>query len=145
MSLCCAIAKIPISNTMSFLINLFKSTTMAALTHLGLFNQSQQTHYSGQEEEEEHSSNYLLLITGPSLPTLSKHTSKKPSPIIDQDSSLCHCPICLDRLALGYHVFHIECLDDWVDEDHFTCPLCRSILFQNKDEKAIFKAIHELG
>ena len=155
------------------LINYFKSTTMAALTHLGLFNQSEQTHYSREEEEEEedHSPNYLLLINNPSpslipvpIHVVKTHIKKK-LPVLefsqfllhykqDQDSSVHNCPICLDcfesidqvrDLVNCDHVFHMECLDNWVNQGHFTCPLCRSMLFQEEDQSEILKAIHELG
>uniref|UniRef100_A0A7N0TKZ0 RING-type domain-containing protein n=1 Tax=Kalanchoe fedtschenkoi TaxID=63787 RepID=A0A7N0TKZ0_KALFE len=44
------------------------------------------------------------------------------------------CVVCLCELKKGEgvrrlecrHVFHKKCLDVWLDQLHFTCPLCRS-------------------
>ncbi|CAN0926998.1 RING-H2 finger protein ATL18 [Linum grandiflorum] len=47
------------------------------------------------------------------------------------------CSICLAeladtsacRLSRCKHVFHLECIEKWVERDHFTCPLCRNFIF----------------
>lgn len=48
------------------------------------------------------------------------------------------CSVCLGRIFQGdeirelcncCHVFHRECLDQWVDEKKVTCPLCRAALY----------------
>ncbi|XVF44651.1 hypothetical protein PTKIN_Ptkin02bG0140900 [Pterospermum kingtungense] len=48
------------------------------------------------------------------------------------------CSICLvelekedvvSQLQKCGHVFHMKCIEKWVERDHFTCPLCRSLLF----------------
>ena len=50
------------------------------------------------------------------------------------------CSICLlefekedmvSQLKKCGHVFHIKCIEKWLDRDQFTCPLCRSFLFAN--------------
>ncbi|KAM1054949.1 hypothetical protein FF1_002223 [Malus domestica] len=55
----------------------------------------------------------------------------------DHDSHTDTCIVCMDRVEGGQrvrelsncsHVFHKECLDAWIDEGQFTCPLCRSSL-----------------
>lgn len=33
------------------------------------------------------------------------------------------------RLAKCGHVFHMECLDKWVEYENYICPLCRSPIF----------------
>lgn len=47
------------------------------------------------------------------------------------------CSICLVEYAkedLVYrlhrcaHLFHVHCINSWLDRNHFTCPLCRSLL-----------------
>lgn len=46
------------------------------------------------------------------------------------------CTVCLDRLADGdavrklacRHVFHKDCLDGWLGQLSFSCPLCRAPL-----------------
>ncbi|KAJ6776592.1 RING ZINC FINGER PROTEIN-RELATED [Salix koriyanagi] len=51
------------------------------------------------------------------------------------------CSVCLDcihgrdevrKLCNCSHVFHLKCLDSWVDQAHVTCPTCRSMLFPEK-------------
>ncbi|KAG6756719.1 E3 ubiquitin-protein ligase ATL59-like [Populus alba x Populus x berolinensis] len=60
----------------------------------------------------------------------------------DQESM---CPVCLDciqerdevrELCNCSHVFHMKCLDSWVDQGQVTCPTCRSMLFPKKMEAA---------
>ncbi|XP_021297590.1 RING-H2 finger protein ATL18 [Herrania umbratica] len=50
------------------------------------------------------------------------------------------CSICLvefekedvvSQLHKCRHVFHMNCIEKWLDHDQFTCPLCRSFLFDN--------------
>ncbi|XP_039035324.1 RING-H2 finger protein ATL18-like [Hibiscus syriacus] len=50
------------------------------------------------------------------------------------------CSICLAELGKEDvvsqiqkcgHVFHMNCIEKWMERDHFTCPLCRSFLFPN--------------
>ncbi|KAJ6937592.1 hypothetical protein NC652_012039 [Populus alba x Populus x berolinensis] len=45
------------------------------------------------------------------------------------------CSICLvelekedmvSQLSRCMHVFHTDCIDKWIQRDHFTCPLCRT-------------------
>ncbi|XAR70118.1 hypothetical protein NMG60_11026878 [Bertholletia excelsa] len=54
----------------------------------------------------------------------------------EQDGEAC-CAACWDRIEGSHkirelcncrHVFHLQCLDRWVDEGQVTCPLCRSML-----------------
>ncbi|KAJ0974459.1 hypothetical protein J5N97_016424 [Dioscorea zingiberensis] len=54
------------------------------------------------------------------------------------------CGVCLSRLEqkdevreLGNcsHVFHMECIDKWVNIGHLTCPMCRSQLLPSKAKK----------
>lgn len=49
------------------------------------------------------------------------------------------CSICLgefereelvSRLPGCRHLFHAICITRWLDWDRFTCPLCRSLIFQ---------------
>lgn len=48
------------------------------------------------------------------------------------------CSICLaefdkedvvSKVSKCGHIFHMECIERWINSDHFTCPLCRSFLF----------------
>ncbi|XP_022762435.1 RING-H2 finger protein ATL18-like [Durio zibethinus] len=50
------------------------------------------------------------------------------------------CSICLvefekedvvSQLHKCGHLFHMNCIEKWLDRDQFTCPLCRSFLFAN--------------
>ncbi|KAL6004078.1 hypothetical protein ACLOJK_004625 [Asimina triloba] len=53
------------------------------------------------------------------------------------------CAVCLGDVEVGdeirelpncLHMFHVECLDKWVDQGQLTCPLCRSNLLPDCDE-----------
>ncbi|KAJ7954642.1 putative Ring finger protein [Quillaja saponaria] len=48
------------------------------------------------------------------------------------------CSVCLvefdrenvvNKLSRCGHVFHENCIQRWLDKNHFTCPLCRSFIF----------------
>ncbi|KAF9684748.1 hypothetical protein SADUNF_Sadunf04G0150600 [Salix dunnii] len=52
------------------------------------------------------------------------------------------CSICLvemeeedavSQLARCMHVFHMDCIDKWIQRDHFTCPLCRTSIDNDDD------------
>ncbi|KAH7277319.1 hypothetical protein KP509_39G045300 [Ceratopteris richardii] len=47
------------------------------------------------------------------------------------------CHVCLQEFQKGQevillpfcrHLFHRACLDPWLDQEHFTCPVCRTSL-----------------
>ncbi|KZV16142.1 RING/U-box superfamily protein [Dorcoceras hygrometricum] len=51
------------------------------------------------------------------------------------------CSICLmefekddlvNELPGCGHVFHVDCMEKWLDRFQFTCPLCRSMVLQNR-------------
>uniref|UniRef100_A0A3Q7ENS2 RING-type domain-containing protein n=1 Tax=Solanum lycopersicum TaxID=4081 RepID=A0A3Q7ENS2_SOLLC len=44
----------------------------------------------------------------------------------EKDDVVCELPRCK-------HVFHMECIEGWVERCQFTCPLCRSLLLQRQD------------
>ncbi|KAK9944452.1 hypothetical protein M0R45_010021 [Rubus argutus] len=46
------------------------------------------------------------------------------------------CSVCLvefededvvSQLSKCGHVFHMDCIEKWMERNHFTCPLCRSL------------------
>nr|XP_016509066.1 PREDICTED: RING-H2 finger protein ATL18-like [Nicotiana tabacum] len=39
----------------------------------------------------------------------------------EKENVVCELPSCK-------HVFHMECIERWVERGQFTCPLCRSLL-----------------
>lgn len=49
------------------------------------------------------------------------------------------CPICLETLSDTVtecnHSFHMKCIDEWVENDKDTCPICRAKLFTCKECK----------
>ncbi|KAI8553852.1 hypothetical protein RHMOL_Rhmol05G0048100 [Rhododendron molle] len=54
------------------------------------------------------------------------------------------CSVCLvefggedavSQLPHCGHVFHEECIQSWLDRNHFTCPLCRSSFLQTLNPK----------
>ena len=49
------------------------------------------------------------------------------------------CSVCLTEFTREHlvsqlhrcsHVFHLECIESWLQRNQFTCPLCRSFIFQ---------------
>ncbi|MCL7036590.1 hypothetical protein MKW94_005200 [Papaver nudicaule] len=85
-------------------------------------------------------STYMLEPLKEKLPViklgefLDKSTSSSSS--TNKDESVT-CTVCLNQLQIMEeirelsncsHVFHKECLDMWIDQYHFTCPLCRAKL-----------------
>ncbi|XP_075486526.1 E3 ubiquitin-protein ligase RHA1B-like [Primulina tabacum] len=51
------------------------------------------------------------------------------------------CSICLmefeaedlvNHLPKCGHVFHVDCMEKWLDRCQFTCPLCRSLVLQTR-------------
>ncbi|KAL4282250.1 hypothetical protein GQ457_03G004970 [Hibiscus cannabinus] len=58
----------------------------------------------------------------------------------DREDDAAVCSICLaefgdddvvSQIQKCGHVFHMNCIEKWMERDHFTCPLCRSFLFPN--------------
>jgi hypothetical protein len=49
------------------------------------------------------------------------------------------CPICLEALSDTItecnHSFHMKCIEEWIENDKDTCPMCRSKLFTCKECK----------
>ncbi|PIN12759.1 Anaphase-promoting complex (APC), subunit 11 [Handroanthus impetiginosus] len=54
------------------------------------------------------------------------------------------CSICLmefekedmvNKLPICGHLFHMDCLEKWLDRCQFTCPLCRSMLLHSTSSK----------
>ncbi|KAG9455560.1 hypothetical protein H6P81_000068 [Aristolochia fimbriata] len=52
------------------------------------------------------------------------------------------CSVCLmeygeeeevSRLPVCGHVFHVPCIERWMERDQFSCPLCRSPIFGSND------------
>jgi hypothetical protein len=64
--------------------------------------------------------------------------SRKPT----EDEMEKDCAICMEQFKVGDkyltpsscsagHLFHAECLKQWVDMRNFTCPMCRERLSHN--------------
>mmetsp|Transcript_27517 Transcript_27517/g.42309 ORF Transcript_27517/g.42309 Transcript_27517/m.42309 type:complete len:108 (+) Transcript_27517:83-406(+) len=72
-----------------------------------------------------------------------KSSTKQPNDTFDPNDSVV-CQICLDEMNPGQevswsknknccHVFHKECIVDWLAKDHNDCPCCRNA-FLKEDE-----------
>lgn len=157
---CVAAITIPKTIDFSILLNLLghlKFMIMVALTHLGLFNS-----IPPQENNSyENTTTYVLVEwPTPSLVPVPTHALmaaiKKRLPVIEhgeylnrngmhEEEEAAACSVCLSCIERSHeireltncsHVFHRECLDNWVDVGQVTCPLCRSMLFPPKGDKA---------
>ncbi|KAJ9546157.1 hypothetical protein OSB04_025864 [Centaurea solstitialis] len=69
------------------------------------------------------------------LPTLQFHdvaTKEAGNEVVDDACSICLVEFkgddTVSQLDKCQHVFHTCCIQRWLHEDHFTCPLCRSNL-----------------
>ncbi|KAJ8632466.1 hypothetical protein MRB53_025802 [Persea americana] len=107
-----------------------------ALFYLGLFNPTDFSpsweDHSGRASAGVHS----YESSSPITPEL----VKKSLPVVDftdDDDVESICAVCFSRLQMGHeirelwncsHVFHVGCLDKWVDQGHMTCPVCKSTL-----------------
>ena len=106
---------IPIKQIKSSLANMF------GLTLIFLFSSE---HKCAAKEME--------FLEIPSLPVARFNDLDKDE---DQDEI---CSICLvefegedavSKLRRCEHVFHFNCIEQWLERNQFSCPLCRSLLF----------------
>ncbi|KAL3655669.1 hypothetical protein CASFOL_000065 [Castilleja foliolosa] len=146
---------IPSAFTTAFILNIFTNARfifVGALTHLRLYkpppDDQQQPNPTDSILILDHSSPSLIpvpvqLITAaiknrvPTVLFRDYYTLEKGS----SGELNVLCSICLDCIqSVDYvrdlynctHLFHTECLDNWVDEGQVTCPLCRSMLLPPK-------------
>ncbi|OWM72237.1 probable E3 ubiquitin-protein ligase RHA4A [Punica granatum] len=149
MSMAKGLTFVPLKALLRHLVYVF----LATLARSGFLRLRQ----GGGEEEEEsldQSSNMVLVMDGssPLLVHVRVVTAmiKKRVPVVEYGDLLernaggttggaeeVRCAVCLSGLLKKDeirelrncgHVFHRQCLDSWVDLDHVTCPLCRSLL-----------------
>lgn len=54
--------------------------------------------------------------------------------LVEEEEVCCVCLVEFERedvvsqLPKCGHVFHMGCIEGWLNRDHFSCPLCRSLL-----------------
>lgn len=125
------------------LIGLIKFMIFVASRHLGSYLSSSSR---ASSEENNNSSSELDVISSQASQT-TPETVKERLPVVEFGSlverwglgeEVQHvCAICMRFLDGGHqvrelgncsHAFHRACLDSWVDEGRWTCPLCRSKL-----------------
>ncbi|GER43655.1 RING/U-box superfamily protein [Striga asiatica] len=151
---------IPRALTATFLLGIFTNARFiltGALSRLGLYKPPPE-----QESAVESNGDSYILILDPSFPSLVPvpvravvaaiknrvrivrfrdycASRRGSAPEIDEVDSA--CSICLERVGLDdwvrdlcicSHLFHVQCLDTWIDEGQVTCPLCRSMLLPPK-------------
>ncbi|XP_058105045.1 brassinosteroid-responsive RING protein 1-like [Magnolia sinica] len=118
-----------------------------ALFYLGLFDPTDQ---SSSWNDHGYPTVYCL---SQSSPPITPESIKRRLPIVEftdfversgmdeHDETI--CAVCLSDLEMRHeirelcnctHVFHVGCLDKWVDQGQVTCPMCRSKLLPEKDE-----------
>lgn len=109
------------------LLGLIRTLISATLTHMGLQDFLQQEHFSNHD-------NPSILY-----PPLSATLIRDLLPVVKFEQvcgeSPQSCAVCLYQVEQGEeirwlsnckHIFHMGCLDRWMDHDHKTCPLCRT-------------------
>ncbi|KAJ0716633.1 putative chromatin regulator PHD family [Helianthus annuus] len=117
------------------------SFILVALSHIRLYKPPPQ-----------HSDHHVVILDGSSMSLIHVPINvvivfiKNKIPIIPY-SDLAHrahtalCMVCLEHIDGSHsirellscdHVFHLECLDAWIDVGRVTCPLCRSMLLPPK-------------
>uniref|UniRef100_A0A8C4RCI4 RING-type domain-containing protein n=1 Tax=Erpetoichthys calabaricus TaxID=27687 RepID=A0A8C4RCI4_ERPCA len=71
-----------------------------------------------------------------------------PTKAFEGNSFLTTCSVCLATFSNGdllrhlpcTHNFHVECIDQWLFVNS-TCPVCRSVYIEIKDQKALVSGI----
>lgn len=78
------------------------------------------------------------------LDYINKFKNKNNTEIIPKENYEKECPICYDELVditnknfnkqcnCCYTIFHISCLNKWINLGNSNCPFCRSIISNNK-------------
>lgn len=109
------------------LLGLIRALISAILAHLGLRHFLQQDHFPYHE-------NPIILY-----PPVSATLIRELLPVVKfeeaRGESPQGCAVCLYEVEEGEeirwlsnckHIFHMGCLDRWMDHDQKTCPLCRT-------------------
>ncbi|XP_047337350.1 E3 ubiquitin-protein ligase RHA1B-like [Impatiens glandulifera] len=128
-----------ISITIYFMFKEMKQKVIAALPKFHFFNQVADHEINNNTTTSSH-----IFIDGSSpIPKEIVTAAIKSSlPIIRygdfQQDSNGSCVVCWENFELNdeirvlvncrHHVFHKDCLDNWLDEGQITCPICRSML-----------------
>ncbi|TQE09461.1 hypothetical protein C1H46_004954 [Malus baccata] len=64
---------------------------------------------------------------------LQAHGTKRCAQVLEETCSVCLVDFEEDDLVsqLGKcgHVFHVDCIERWIESSHFSCPICRSLFF----------------
>lgn len=65
---------------------------------------------------------------------LQAHGTRRCGQVLEEET----CSVCLvefekedvvSQLSKCGHVFHMACIERWIESSHFTCPICRSLFF----------------
>lgn len=77
----------------------------------------------------------------------SEFSNKNIGVAMDNDEEV--CSICLmefekedlvNKLPRCGHLFHMKCMEKWLDRCRFTCPLCRSMLLHATNSSSPYKS-----
>ncbi|MED6110983.1 hypothetical protein PIB30_048043 [Stylosanthes scabra] len=79
-------------------------------------------------------------IQFPEIPSLPVARFQDLQCLREEESSEETCSICLvefededavSKLRRCSHIFHLSCIEQWIERNQFSCPLCRSFLFSH--------------
>ncbi|KAJ4981164.1 hypothetical protein NE237_032001 [Protea cynaroides] len=154
------VGRIEVPKFLKNLVNLLthiRIILMLALFHLGILDPSDQL-YSWEDHNDyvftedlqappqcsasKKISSGILESIKRSLPVTEFGSFLERAESWEDDKSVCAvCLSCMERrheireLPNCSHLFHMECLDRWVDQGQMTCPLCRSKLLPTQVEE----------
>ncbi|KAM1031531.1 hypothetical protein C1H46_000461 [Malus baccata] len=87
-------------------------------------------HFQQQEEEE------CMSLPVARFQDLQAHGTKRCGQVLEKTCSVCLVDFeeedLVSQLGKCGHVFHVDCIERWIESSHFTCPVCRSLFFNVK-------------
>ncbi|KAM1212037.1 hypothetical protein TB2_003568 [Malus domestica] len=88
------------------------------------------TNFQQQEEED------CMSLSVARFQDLQAHGTKRCAQVLEETCSVCLVDFeeedLVSQLGKCGHVFHVDCIERWIESSHFSCPICRSLFFNFK-------------